>query len=92
MNIQQALAEFAGTYIFLLIIIVTGNAIAIGNTNGTTSLTQRVGTGNFSLDGVAASTYTIASSTMELPLILSISLFRCSIIFFMASSILVLGI
>lgn len=33
-----------------------------GNTTGTTSLSLLVGTGNFSLDGVGASTYTIAPS------------------------------
>jgi len=43
---------------------VGGNAIKIGNTNGATSLTQRVGTGNYSLDGVGASTYTIGASTV----------------------------
>lgn len=38
-------------------------AVAIGSTTGAASITQRVGTGNFSLDGVGASTYTIAPST-----------------------------
>jgi hypothetical protein len=42
---------------------VGGNAISIGNTISTTSITQRVGTGNFSLDGVAGSTYSIGAST-----------------------------
>ncbi|MCX6325558.1 MAG: hypothetical protein NT144_02740, partial [Bacteroidia bacterium] len=37
--------------------------VNIGSTNGTTSITQRVGTGNFNLDGVGASTYKIGEST-----------------------------
>lgn len=40
----------------------TGN-VNIGSINGASSLTQRVGTGNFSLDGVGASNYTIAPSS-----------------------------
>ena len=42
---------------------VGSNAISIGNTLGTTGLNQLVGTGNYSLNGVGASTYTIGSST-----------------------------
>ena len=42
---------------------IGGNAITIGNNVGATSLTQRVGTGNYSLDGVGASIYTIGAST-----------------------------
>ena len=38
-------------------------ATSIGNTTGSSALTVRVGTGNFSLDGVAGSTYTIGAST-----------------------------
>jgi hypothetical protein len=40
-----------------------GNVISIGNTVLATGITQRVGTGNFSLDGVAGSTYSIGAST-----------------------------
>jgi hypothetical protein len=40
-----------------------GNIISIGNPIGATGITQRVGTGNFSLDGVAGSIYTIGAST-----------------------------
>lgn len=39
-----------------------GNAISIGNTHGTTSIAENVGTGNFTLNGTGASTYTIGSS------------------------------
>ncbi len=41
----------------------SSGAVSIGSTTGTASLTLRVGTGNFSLDGVTASTYSIAAST-----------------------------
>jgi len=41
-----------------------GNAISIGNTNSTTSIDIRVGTGNFSLDGAPGSNYTIGSSAI----------------------------
>lgn len=40
-----------------------GNAINIGNVLGNTSLNLRVGTGNFILDGVGTSAFTIGSST-----------------------------
>ena len=40
-----------------------GNTISIGNTNGATSLTENVGSGNYTLNGAAGSTYTIGSST-----------------------------
>lgn len=40
-----------------------GNVIAIGNTNGATSITENIGTGNYVLNGVAGSTYTIGAST-----------------------------
>ncbi|MHC1703188.1 MAG: beta strand repeat-containing protein [Tenuifilaceae bacterium] len=43
---------------------IGGNIISIGNTVGTTGITQRVGTGNFSLDGVAGSIYSIGPSTV----------------------------
>jgi len=39
-----------------------GNAINIGNIIGSTNLNLRVGTGNFTLDGVGASSYNIGSS------------------------------
>jgi len=39
------------------------NTITIGNTNSTTGITARIGTGNFSLDGVGASIYNIGAST-----------------------------
>lgn len=39
------------------------NVITIGSTTGAASLTERVGTGNYSLDGVTNSTYTIGAST-----------------------------
>jgi hypothetical protein len=42
---------------------IGGNVISIGNTIGATGITQRVGTGNFSLNGVAGSVYTIGAST-----------------------------
>ena len=32
MNFYKGIAEFMGTYIFLLVIIITGNAVAIGAT------------------------------------------------------------
>ena len=38
-------------------------AVGIGSITGAASITQRVGTGNFSLDGIGASTYTFAPST-----------------------------
>lgn len=38
-------------------------ATSIGNTTGASPLVLRVGTGNFSLDGVAASTYSVGPST-----------------------------
>jgi len=41
----------------------TANVITIGSTNGAASLALQVGTGNFSLNGVAASTYAIGAST-----------------------------
>ncbi|HEX4774701.1 MAG TPA: hypothetical protein VH234_04240 [Candidatus Saccharimonadales bacterium] len=43
----------------------TANAltVTIGNTTGAAALNQRVGTGNYSLDGVAGSTYSIGTST-----------------------------
>lgn len=41
----------------------TGRTINIGNTTGTTGIVEQVGTGNFSLDGVTNSTYTIGAST-----------------------------
>jgi len=44
---------------------IGGNAISIGNKIGATSLTQKVGTGNYSLDGVGTSTYTIGNSTVD---------------------------
>jgi hypothetical protein len=37
--------------------------ITIGNITGATALNQRVGTGNYNLDGVGASTYSIGAST-----------------------------
>jgi|GEM_PF-2329406 len=37
--------------------------INIGNTTGATGIVERVGTGNYSLDGVAGSTYAIGAST-----------------------------
>jgi hypothetical protein len=37
--------------------------VNIGSTNGASALTLRVGTGNFSLDGAAGSTYTLGAST-----------------------------
>ena len=40
-----------------------GNAVTIGNAVGTTGITQKVGTGNYTLDGVGASTYTVGAST-----------------------------
>ena len=39
------------------------NLISIGSTNGAAAMTLRVGSGNFSLDGAAASTYSIGPST-----------------------------
>lgn len=39
------------------------NILTLGSTNTTSSLTMLVGTGNFSLDGVAASTYSVGVST-----------------------------
>lgn len=39
------------------------NAITIGSTNTTSSLDLQVGTGNFTLDGAATSTYTIGAAT-----------------------------
>lgn len=40
-----------------------GKTITVGNTTGSTGIIERVGTGNFSLDGVGASTYSIGAST-----------------------------
>jgi hypothetical protein len=40
-----------------------GNVITIGTVTGAASLALKVGTGNFSLDGAATSTYTIGPST-----------------------------
>ena len=37
--------------------------VTIGSTNGASSLTEKVGTGNYVLDGVTNSTYTIGAST-----------------------------
>jgi len=42
---------------------VGGNIIEIGNSLGSTSIVQKVGTGNYSLDGAATSTYSIGAST-----------------------------
>ncbi len=42
----------------------TGRTITIGNVTGATGIVERIGTGNFSLDGVAASTYAIGASTV----------------------------
>lgn len=41
----------------------TGRTVSIGDTTGTTGIVARVGTGNFSLDGVTNSTYAIGAST-----------------------------
>ena len=38
-------------------------AITIGNVTGATSITENVGTGNYTLNGVGASTYTIGAAT-----------------------------
>jgi hypothetical protein len=38
--------------------------VQIGNVTGTSSITEKVGTGNYSLDGVGASTYSIGASTV----------------------------
>jgi hypothetical protein len=43
---------------------VGGNVISIGNTVSTTGIVERVGTGNYSLDGVGASNYTLGASTV----------------------------
>lgn len=40
----------------------SGRTITIGNTTGTSGIVASVGTGNFSLDGVGASTYAIGAS------------------------------
>lgn len=40
-----------------------GRTINIGNTTGTSGISELVGTGNFSLDGAASSTYAIGAST-----------------------------
>lgn len=40
-----------------------GRVITLGNTTGTTGISEYVGTGNFLLDGVGASTYRIGAST-----------------------------
>jgi collagen type VII alpha len=39
------------------------SGLVLGNTTGATGITERVGTGNYSLDGVGASTYTVGTST-----------------------------
>jgi len=39
------------------------NNISIGTTNSTSGITERVGTGNYSLDGAASSTYVLGAST-----------------------------
>ena len=41
-----------------------GNLISIGNKFGTTSIKESVGTGNYTLDGAAGSTYSIGASTV----------------------------
>ena len=41
----------------------SANVITIGTTNGAASISERVGIGNYSLDGVGASTYAIGAST-----------------------------
>lgn len=41
----------------------TAKTISIGSTTGATGITELVGTGNYSLDGAATSTYTIGAST-----------------------------
>lgn len=43
-------------------ITATGN-MTLGSTSGATAIVQRVGSGNFSLDGIGASTYTFGPST-----------------------------
>lgn len=40
----------------------SGATITLGNTSGATSIIQRVGSGNFSLDGAAGSAYSIGAS------------------------------
>ncbi len=40
-----------------------GNVVTIGNVAGATSIAERVGTGNYSLNGVGASTYAVGAST-----------------------------
>ncbi|MBV5281084.1 MAG: hypothetical protein JZU53_01485 [Paludibacter sp.] len=42
-----------------------GNVITIGNAAGTTGIVEKVGTGNYTLDGVAGSNYTIGASTVN---------------------------
>jgi hypothetical protein len=41
-----------------------GNVVTIGNLVSTTGILERVGTGNYNLNGVGASTYSIGSSTV----------------------------
>ena len=41
----------------------SAKAITLGNVVGATSLSENVGTGNFTLNGVGASTYTIGAAT-----------------------------
>jgi hypothetical protein len=41
----------------------TGRVITIGNVTGTTGINQNVGTGNFTLNGVGASSYNIGAAT-----------------------------
>ncbi len=41
----------------------SAQVVAIGSTSGASGLTEQVGTGNYSLDGVAGSTYTLGAST-----------------------------
>src|SRR5260221_9684269 len=42
----------------------TARLITIGNTTGASGITERLGTGNYSLDGVGGSTYSIGPSTV----------------------------
>jgi len=63
-NLLTYEAGMTGEGITQINVSATDYATSIGNTTGSSALTLKVGTGNFSLDGVGASTYGIGASTV----------------------------
>ena len=63
-NLLTYQAGMTGEGVTQINVSATDYATSIGNTTGSSALTMKVGTGNFSLDGVGASTYSVGASTV----------------------------